>query len=57
MSTKRFEEVYNQGKLKVTKVLRDNETGVMYLVHQEGYGMGLTVLVDEDGKPLVDKKY
>jgi hypothetical protein len=57
MSDKRFEEVYKQGKLTVSKVLRDNETGVLYLVHQEGYGMGLTVLVDEEGKPMVDKNF
>lgn len=57
MNYKRFEEVYKQGKLTVTKILRDNETGVLYMVHQEGYGMGLTVMVDKDGKPLVDKGY
>ncbi|WP_336258185.1 DUF6440 family protein [Pseudogracilibacillus sp. SE30717A] len=26
---KRFEEVYKQGKLKIVKVIRDNETGVL----------------------------
>jgi hypothetical protein len=57
MKNKRFEEVYKQGKLTVSKVIRDNETGVMYLVHQEGYGMGLTVMVDAEGKPLVDKEF
>jgi len=55
LMTKRFEEVYKQGKLNVTKVIRDNETGVLYMFQQEGYGAGLTVMVDEDGKPLVDK--
>lgn len=30
MTEKRFEEVYTQGKLKVTKVIRDNETGVLF---------------------------
>jgi len=54
MADKRFEEVYTQGKLKVTKILRDNETGVLYLLHQEGYGAGMTVMVDQEGKPLVD---
>jgi len=53
--TKRFQELYKQGKLNVTKVIRDNETGVLYMYQQEGYGAGLTVMVDEDGKPLVDK--
>lgn len=57
MADNRFEEVYTQGKMKVTRVLRDNETGVLYMLHQEGYGAGLTVMVDQDGKPLVDKNF
>lgn len=57
MTSKRFEDVYTQGKIKVTKIIRDNETGVLYMVHQEGYGMGLTVMVDQEGKPLVDKDF
>lgn len=57
MSKKRFEEVYSQGQLKVHKVIRDNETGVLYLCHQAGYGMGITVLVDQEGKPLVDENF
>lgn len=50
MKYKRFEEIYTQGKLTVTKILRDNETGILYMVHQEGYGMGLTVMVDKGWK-------
>lgn len=57
MTDKRFEEVYIQGKLKVTKIIRDNETGVLYMSQQEGYGVGLTVMVDQEGKPLVDKEF
>lgn len=57
MSEKRFEEVYKQGKLTAEKIIRDNKTGVLYLVYQEGYGMGVTVMVDEDGKPLVDESF
>lgn len=57
MTEKRFEEVYSQGKLDVTKVLRDNETGVLYLIQREGYGVGLIVMVDADGKPLLDKGF
>ncbi|GMA47488.1 DUF6440 family protein [Tetragenococcus muriaticus] len=57
MTEKRFEEVYKQGKLTTEKIIRDNETGVLYLVYQEGYGMGLTVMVDKDGKPLVDESF
>lgn len=36
-------------------VITDNETGVQYLYASRGYGGGLTVLVDETGKPLVKK--
>lgn len=57
MADKRFEEVYTQGKLKVIKILRDNETGVLYMLHREGYGAGLTVMVDQEGKPLVDTDF
>ena len=34
-------------------VVTDTETGVQYLYVGYGYGGGMTVLVDEDGKPLV----
>lgn len=57
MAKKRFEEIYNQGMLVVTKIIRDNETGVMYLLHQEGAGSGMTVMVDQEGKPLVDEDF
>ncbi|GAA0320431.1 DUF6440 family protein [Oceanobacillus sp. FSL W7-1293] len=57
MTNNRFEEVYSQGKMKNTKIIRDNETGVLYMLHQEGYGAGLTVMVDQEGKPLVDKDF
>lgn len=50
-----FQEIYTQGKPNVTKVIRDNETGVLYMLHQEGFGTGLTVMFDQEGKPLVNK--
>jgi len=34
-------------------VVTDTETGVQYLFVEYGYGGGMTVLVDENGKPLV----
>lgn len=55
MANKRFEEVYTQGKLNITKMIRDNETGVLYMFHYSGTAAGLTVMMDQDGKPLVDK--
>lgn len=32
------------------------ETGVNYLYHSQGYGAGLTVLLDSEGKPVVSKE-
>ena len=36
-----------------TDIYVDKETGVMYLFVKNGYGGGLTVMVDKDGKPLI----
>lgn len=57
MADKRFEDVYTQGKMEVTKIIRDNETGVLYMFHYDDLTSGLTVMVDKDGKPLVDKDF
>ena len=31
----------------------DKETGVNYFYHSSGYAGGMSVLVDQDGKPIV----
>lgn len=49
----RFEKVSSQGKLNITEIWRDKETGVNYLFHKDGYAGGLTPLLDKDGKPVV----
>ena len=49
----RFEKVYTQGKLDVTEIWVDKETGVNYLFRASGYAGGLTPLLDKDGKPVV----
>lgn len=49
----RFEKVYVQGVLTVTEIWVDKETGVNYLFHKDGYGGGLTALLDAEGKPIV----
>ena len=36
-----------------TYILVDKETGVNYLYAASGYGGGLTVLLDKDGKPVI----
>ncbi len=55
MAKERFVEVYSQGFVNVAKVIVDTETGVNYLLasHDLRTGTGLTVLVDQDGKPVV----
>lgn len=35
------------------KVFVDNETGVQYLMYKSGYGVGVTIMVDSEGKPLI----
>ncbi|MBQ9988608.1 MAG: xylan 1,4-beta-xylosidase [Clostridia bacterium] len=49
---KRFVKVYAQGAGSV-EIWVDKETGVNYLYHASGYAGGLTVLLDQDGKPVV----
>jgi hypothetical protein len=55
MGKKRFVEVYSEGVNHVQKILVDTETGVNYLVviPSLAVGCGLTVLVDQNGKPIV----
>ena len=52
MSTyERFERIYAQGRFTSMEIWVDKETGVNYLYRQSGYSGGLTVLLDQDGKP------
>ena len=56
---KRFEKIYSQGAGAI-EIWVDKETGVNYLYHTSGYAGGLTVLLDQDGKPIVtpvEKEY
>ena len=41
----------------MTRIIVDTETGVMYLYASGVQRGGLTVLVDEDGKPLIWDEY
>ena len=52
-TSERFEKIYTQGKISITEIWVDKETGVNYLFRRDGYGGGLTVLLDENGKPVV----
>lgn len=49
----RFECIYSQGMMSVVEIWVDKETGVNYLYHAEGYGGGLTPLLDREGKPVI----
>ena len=54
---KRFIMIDKEGLMEGTRIIVDTETGVQYLLaHWTNIG-GLTVLVDQDGKPLLDKRY
>ncbi len=54
---KRFEKIYSQGTMNLMEIWVDKATGVNYLYHGNGYGGGLTVMLDPDGKPLVSPEY
>lgn len=49
----RFVKTYSQGVANTMEIWVDKVTGVNYVYHAYGYGAGLTVLVDRDGKPVV----
>lgn len=53
MKEKRF-KVTTGSFLDNNKIITDTETGVQYLFVQSGYSGGLAVLIDKDGKPLID---
>lgn len=49
---KRFVKTYSQG-LSEIQIIVDKQTGVNYLYKSEGYGGGLTPLLDSQGKPII----
>ena len=53
---KRFEIVHSEGHgiAKGLTIYKDKQTGVQYLFALDGYGGGLTPLLDKDGKPVTD---
>lgn len=57
MSQERFEVIEKQGNSfkNIYQVIVDNKTGVNYLFVKDGYGAGLTPLLDENGKPIITK--
>lgn len=55
MAKERFVETYSQGVTNVRKVIVDTETEVNYVLMSSSMttGCGLTVLLDQDGKPVI----
>ena len=54
---KRFEVVNREGFSEGTRIIVDTETGVQYLLAWWMNVAGLTVLLDQDGKPLLNPRY
>lgn len=50
---KRFVRIHTDGVGSGNEILMDTVTGVNYFYHSAGYGGGLTVLLDRDGKPVI----
>lgn len=50
---KRFVRIHTDGTLSANEIWVDTVTGVNYFYHSAGYGAGLTVLLDRDGKPVI----
>ena len=54
---KRFIKIFREGSLTESiEILLDTETGVNYLYISAGYGMGITPLLDGDGKVIVSSQ-
>lgn len=51
----RFKIVTNEamGETSGCKIIEDTDTGINYLYHYDTFGAGLTVLIDEEGEPLI----
>ena len=50
---KRFVKTFSEGALGSNEIWVDRKTGVNYLYHSGGYGGGMCVLVDREGKPVI----
>lgn len=55
-SEDRFRKIYSQGVMTVMEIWVDSETGINYLYHKDGYGGGLTPLLDRDGRPAISPR-
>lgn len=46
----RFETIYDRYN---TKIIVDTNTNVSYLVYEYSHGVGITTLLDAEGKPII----
>ena len=57
MANKRFIKTFEEGTTFIaTEIFVDTVTGVNYIFHRNGQAGGMTVLLDENGKPVVTPK-
>ena len=49
----RFIKTYTQGAINGMEIWVDKMTGVNYVFGFNGYAVGMTVLLDADGKPVI----
>ena len=58
MKNKRFKivDVEKLGFGRTITIVEDLNTGVNYMLLHDGYGSGMTPLLDENGKPVITKK-
>ena len=52
---KRFVRIHTDGALSGNEIWVDTVTGVNYFYHSAGYGAGLTVMLDREGKPVISR--
>ena len=50
---KRFVRIHTDGAMSGNEIWVDTKTGVNYFYHSSGYSGGLTVLLGQDGKPVI----
>ena len=50
---KRFIKAYSQGAISYVEVWIDREFGVNFMFVHDCNAVGLTVLMDKDGKPVI----
>ena len=53
----RFDVSDKKGIIEGTRIITDTKTGVQYIFVNWGNAGGLTMLVDQNGKHLIDRDY